>query len=376
MKRGSFLVLTFLALVSASQPALALSASEAQDFLVQNVCVDDSNRALIGVAPGDPRCTRQRDIRQSDRIPYHLVARSQAEPDCSSRRVFRDNLPFERNGTIRAVGAVTIDRHPCAKTDPYIPAYLSVRAIDDAYMFIMGTWTRTKDGGRYGGGVTPFCNTDPNSSERYFRNWVLAKYSDLIADNVGYYVAEKKGAFTGLSRPGDACPAKYPTKYIAFWTRGTFRYGNGMEMDTIVSHPYSQVGKNSFSPGAARQMERTYWTKEFGQTRWENWKREDFFNRKAGMSAIELAEAHFNAKDCSRPFQIQGKLTDDFQLGEVIFRDGYYSQDAMDLKTGENHRWIMVNCQETTGIMTPDDPSGDPFPDFHAGGSQFWDFWK
>ncbi|WP_313737950.1 hypothetical protein [Sphingobium yanoikuyae] len=44
----------------------------------------------------------------------------------------------------------------------------------------------------------------------------------------------------------------------------------------------------------ARQMERTYWTREFGQVRWEEWKRDDYTRSRDGKSASEMAESFFD----------------------------------------------------------------------------------
>lgn len=363
--------------------ALALGAAlparaepvDMRDYMIQDVCLDATGAVMPGVAPGDPRCTEHRDIREGERVPYHLAAAG-VPLRCDARQTFRDNVPFTRNNRERVVGFVTIDRKPCVSGDPWVTAYLSVRWFDDRYAFIMGMWTRGADGGRYGGGVTPTCDADPASSERYYRNWVLADYRNLANGEVGFKVFEKRGQLLDLSRPGDPCPAAYPNRILALWTRGDFTFTNGQKLNAIISHPYSQADQAGLAPGRSGQMERTYWTREFGQTRWENWKREDWVNKKLGKAAPELAEDYFRAEHCSPPYELKGEVTPGLILGPIEQKDGLFTQLATDKATGESHRWYLAGCQETTVIVPPADPAGDPYPSLEAAGERFLDLWK
>ncbi len=360
--------------LGAALPARA-EPVDMRDYMIQDVCLDAAGAIMPGVAPGDPRCTRHRDIREGERVPYHLAPVG-VPVRCDARQTFRDNLPFTRNNRERIVGLVTIDRRPCATSDPWVTAYLSVRWFDERYAFIMGMWTRGADGGRFGGGVTPVCDADPGSSTRYYRNWVLADYRNLANGAVGFGVFEKRGQLLDLSRPGAACPAEYPNRILALWTRGDFTFSNGQRLNAIISHPYSQADNSGLSPGRSGQMERTYWTREFGQTRWENWKREDWVNKKLGKAAPQLAEEYFRPEQCSPPYELKGEVTPGLVLGPIERKGDVYTQLATDKATGESHLWYLAGCQETTVIIPPADPAGDPYPTLKAAGERFLDFWK
>lgn len=339
-----------------------------------NVCLDKHGDVIAGMTPFDPQCTTQRDITETDLVPYHL-SKHLAEPaSCKSRRLIRNNVLLKRSGVERAIGAVLIERETCSREKPPIPAYYSVRWVDDRFAFIMGAWSRGADGGKVGGAVTPVCQEDPWSSSRHFRNWVIAA-DDVKGDEVGYGVFTKRSSFDSLPPLGAACPTDYRSRYLALWTKGTFEFSSGARLEAILSHPYSQADKAGETPGHGAQMERTYWTRELGQSRWENWKRDDYVHRKSNMTAMELAEDSSDAHACSRPMEISGRVTPGMDIGPLEERDGIYSQVVRDLNSGERHRWIMTNCQDMTALVPPRDTGGDPYPSFEPVTSQFWDFW-
>jgi hypothetical protein len=362
-------------IAAASPPAEIDSKFNILDYMIMDVCLDDQGAVIVGMSPADKACVSHRDIKEGDPIPYHLVGVGPATP-CGQRVVLRDNVPWTHGDVTRVVGAVSIQKDSCDKESPLIPAYYSVRWTDSQYAFIMGTWSRGPDGGKISGGATPACADHPESSIRYFRNWVLSQTSSIANGDVGHAVFTKKGAFQGLARPGTPCPADYPARYLALWSRGDFTFSSGQRLNAIVSHPYSQANETGTSPGNGRQMERTYWTREFGQSRWENWKREDFVNKHVGKSAQELADDFFVNGVCSRPFEIAGNVTDGMNISPVEEHNGIYSQVVTDIKNGEHHRWIMVGCQDTTAAVPALSPKGDMYPSTAPVTPVFWDFWK
>jgi hypothetical protein len=344
------------------------------DFLVQDVCLDAAGRIIPGMSPVDPRCTARRNVRSGDLLPYHLTKVIEGGVGCGKRRLIRDNVLWRHNGVDRVVGAVQIEKDACSRSEP-IPAYYSVRWADEKFAFIMGAWSRGQDGGSVGGGLTPECAKAPHTSRRFFRNWVLSSSQVPEVDSVGFGVFEKLGSFHGLPPMDADCPARYPSKYLAIWSRKPFRYSSGHALDTIISHPYSQVDVSGHTPGRGKQMERTYWTKEFGQSRWESWKREDYYGRKAEKSATELAESFNEVGVCSPPASISGMVTPGLKLSPIEQNNGIYSQVATDTRTGESHRWIMANCQDMTETIDPLHSEGDPYPSTEPVTSRFWDYW-
>ncbi|WP_312312380.1 hypothetical protein [Sphingobium yanoikuyae] len=352
------------------------SKPDIEDYLAQDVCLDPRGKVIIGLIPTDARCTSRRNLTSNDKIPYHLTkVLPEGTQICGRRRLIRDNILWSRGGANRVVGAVQIEKDGCQTSAP-IPAYYSVRWYDSDYAFIMGAWSRGQDGGIVGGGLTPQCAKAPSTSRRYFRNWLLSS-SDIPAEGkYGFAIGQKKSSLTSLPALNSACPAEYPSRFLAVWTRGNFKFTSGKTMNAIVSHPYSQVDGSGLSYGRGKQMERTYWTREFGQSRWESWKRDDYFGRKANKSAQELAESFNETGICSKPFELRGNVTKGLKLGPIEFNGGVYSQLATDLTTGESHRWIMAACQDMTATIDPINPGGDPMPDTQPVTPRFWEFWR
>ena len=366
-----------LAPLIAAQPARAAAAPpEIVDFLVQDVCLNDNGNIIVGMIPTDARCKNRRDLTSADRMPYHLTkVVPQNAVDCGARRTIRDNILWQYQGNARVVGAVQIQKDAC-RTEGFIPAYFSVRWYDDQFAFIMGWWSRGKDGGTVGGGISSQCPKGPHSSVRYFRNWLLTSRTVPANGAIGNAVNQKKSSNIGLSPISGPCPDDYPSKVLALWTRGDFTYSSGKRLNTILSHPYSQVDPSGLTPGKARQMERTYWTREFGQVRWEAWKRDDYTRSRDGKSASEMAESFADVGTCSKPFELKSAVTKGLTLGPVEQINGIYSQVATDVRTGEKHRWIMATCQDMTATIAPQDPKGDPMPAVQGITPRYWDFWR
>ncbi|MBD8554470.1 hypothetical protein IFT84_07995 [Rhizobium sp. CFBP 8762] len=360
-------------------PAHANEDADLFDFMVMNVCVDGSDQAIPGLSPISPDCKRQRDIRESDAVPYHLTSFGQDAIKCPGHVTVNDNLPVTRNGVVRVVKTVRVDYQNCRPKNAPVPAYYSVRWFDDQFAFIMGAWSRGKDGGKVGGGITPQCeaagDTSRTTSRRYFRNWVLFDRATAASGKTGFEAFSKASAIHGLPALDSACPAEYRARYLAVWTRGQYTYRSGATLETLISHPYSQSDATGTTPAGGKQMERTYWTREFGQSRWENWKRDDYTNKKSGETAVELAKATFSSGECGKPFAMVSEPTPGITLGPIE-ENGTYSQTLTDRRTGQTHRWYMAGCQDITNVVQPQNKNGDPYPDFSVINPKFWEFWS
>ncbi|MDH2131121.1 hypothetical protein N5J77_08310 [Sphingobium yanoikuyae] len=89
-----------LAPLIAAQPTKAAAAPpEIVDFLVQDVCLNNSGDIIVGMIPTDARCKNRRDLTSADRMPYHLTkVVPQNAVDCGARRTIRDNILWQYRG--------------------------------------------------------------------------------------------------------------------------------------------------------------------------------------------------------------------------------------------------------------------------------------
>lgn len=356
----------------------AAAADDIHDYMTMKACVDQSDRVLVGTTPLDQSCKRTRPLRPGDPMPYHLSNYNPASDRCGARYQIHDNVDFTMNGVTRNVSVVRADYDPCSdRPQGGTPAFYEVHWFDAEYGFMMGSWSRGRtpaDPGRLGANITPRCAARPASSQRYFREWIISTARVPPVGGVGY------GAFSSF-RPPDplpdlsaSCPKRYPGKVLAIWERGMFKYSDGATLDTIVSNPYSQSNDAGTAPGNSRQFERTYWTKLFGQTRWEAWKREDFLNKKTGLTAQALAKATYASGKCSRPFELNARPTPSFSLAPIVDDGSTYSQAATDRATNESHKWYLAECLDLSSPIRVKAEEGDAFPAFDALPKQFWEF--
>ncbi len=343
------------------------------------VCVDAHDAILPGLTPLSEGCTNRRKIREGESIPYHMTAWGDARTPCPINIGTHDNVPVTRNGVTRWLETVMVGYDPCGDTKTPIPAHYEVRMYDGLYGFQLGDWSRGDPGtpGTVGGGVTPQCALGPQTSRRYYYEWPISSVILPAAGQTGYAVFSKVGYSDPLPPITTACPASYPSSWLSIWAHGPFTFTGGDTLDTVVSHPYSQVDSTGTTPGAGAQMERTYWTREFGLSRWEGWKRDDFVNGTTGLTALQLGQATFASGACSKPFDIPSQPTPGMTIGPVT-SNGAYAQVVTDLHTGVRHTWYLGECQDVTDLIIVQKlrPSGfDPFPDMSTIPSQFWDFW-
>lgn len=350
------------------------------DFMVMSVCPDAHNRVIPGLTPMD--CANPRKIRPGENIPYHLSDFFHGDVVCrpghhSPQIDIHDNVPMTYNGVTRTVSAVSVGYDRCEAKPTPSPAYYEVHWVGQ-YAFMMGAWARGPNNGpgSVGGGITPLCAYGPGTSIQYYDFWVLGPGLAPAPGAVGYGTFKTHDYNTGLPPLSAACPTAF-TPYLALWARGDFTFGPrgaaSYTLDTVVSHPYSQAGVTGTTPGDSKQAERTYWTKEFGQTRWEAWKRDDFVNVQTGQTAEQLALAAFAT--CTPPYAFQGEVTPNTLIG-ALNQNGSYNQTVTDQSTGISHVWYMADCLDMTHIAVGINPAGDPAPSGASlGSSAFWNFW-
>jgi hypothetical protein len=327
------------------------------DFLVMDVCVDDRDRIMPALSPADQGCTRRRDIKAGEPIPYHMHNFPRSNGPCKFRlgTISKDHFPVTKNSVTRVVSYYDkgVDRG-CSGVQPNEPSFGkddpneggSVQWYDDKYGFTMGSWSPVASSVFQ----TPSCSSYPDSSRQFFRGWIIAPAQVPSKNEApGYGVFESK-LFKGTAAAAFArCPASY-NRYLATWVRGDFTYRSGLRLDSIVSSHYSRANAAGTSPGASMQMERTYWTREFGLARWEKWAREDWIHPRSGKRVPDLAGAVRLSNSCSKPYDMPEKVSAGLEFGPVS-AEGGYSQIVRDTTTSQQYRWHVTICEDYTNIV-------------------------
>ena len=313
---------------AAAAPVVATAAT-IRDFMIQNVCLDAAGRVLVGVSPidGDPACVAERDLRPGEKLPYH----KQDQPS-----------PFDR---LSAPGGY--QRHDSV---PVATAGLGT-VVEDSFDFGAGAGRRfgVFDRGSDGGDIVVLspdaASIGATRDAGGFKLWVgrcrgrvtaaALRHSWLVATYDAVHAAPLAGhatAWLNATRAvrSSVCPARFNPAYTR-WRVAPFRYraapgqGPPVTLTTLISEHYGGA-----DPATADHVERFYFTRRLGSTRWERWQNA---NGDAAVSAawVRRRAAWFAATGrCSRAPPPQGAPM------------------------------LMIDCREWTHIVPPADPKGDP----------------
>lgn len=316
---------------TAEPRAILGDAATLRDFMIQNVCLDATGAVLRGVAPidGNPGCVAQRDLRPGERLPYHKHDQpfpgQRAELPTGYQR--HDSFPVTTAGFADAVehsfdfGTGEGRRFGVfdAGSDGGDLAILSPGTV------AIGV---TEDGGA---GFQLFVGECQGTVDAAALShaWIVAQYDPARPMPLqGETIARLNDLKTGQQ---DSCPRRFNAAYTA-WRVTPFAYRTGsgqgapLTLTTLLSEHYG-----GGMPATADHVERFYFTRELGGTRWERWQNVKG-NAIAGPEKIaELAAAFTATGRCSAPTPPGGGAT-----------------------------MLLIDCREWTLMAPPADPAGDP----------------
>ena len=313
---------------AAEAPVLA-TPETIHDFLIQNVCLDAGGVVRVGVSPIDSDgCRSQRDLRPGESLPYHKhdhPAPSQREgaPDGYQRH---DSFPVE-TALLGAVVEHSFDFG--AGADRHFGIFDTGSDGGDIAILSPGivSFGATEDGGA---GFQLFVGECEGrvTAAALKASWIVVRFAAQEAAPLeGETVAHLSDLTKGHQ---ETCPARFAAAYTR-WSVKPFRYravpgqGTPVTLTTLVSEHYG--GDN---PATADHVERFYFTRELGSTRWERWQNAGG-NRQLSAERLAAQAAEFaRSGRCSageRP------------VGGAPF--------------------VLIDCREWTRIVPPADPEGD-----------------
>jgi hypothetical protein len=360
------------------------AAARALDFLVENVCVDDGGKVLIGVSPidGDPRCVSQRDLRPGEPLAYH-ERNWPAEGVGENRRGLRgsDSFPV----ATRAMGNIAIHVYDAeggllgVAFDEYDPATQAGGGTIAALSADTISFVATQLGHQnlklfIGKGCEP---GQPVTAAALQDAWVLAPIDQLAS-------VEFPAAMPGPSNPiaggivslpagivdagdGAICPLRRhygttrwslrPVTYRAVYKSGPDKGGH-VRLWTLVAERF---GRGADYLDRALHFERAYFTRELGWTRWEAWISANASYRGASRWASDLSGG-VNQRVLQAHDRIVGR-------GNCGLPDGTAPDSGfgMPAAPADSHGvpradLVIVGCIDVTDIVPPFSRSGDPAP--------------
>ncbi len=315
-------------------PGAAQFASPAilRDFMIQNVCLDAKGAVVEGVSPidGDRRCIAQRDLRPGERLPYH-----------------KDDHPALGAQTTAPLGYQRHDSFPVETA-----AFGTV--VEHSYDFGVGEGRRfgVFDAGKGDGGDITLLSSDaasiaatedggggfqlfvgPNCAGRVDAaaltdSWLIARVASIpSAPLQGQAMAHLDDLRVGRQQ---SCPARLNTAFTRWYVRpmgyrAVEGQGAPITLTTLVSEHYG--GER---PDRADHVERFYFTRELGSTRWERWQNVSGDRRLSAAQVAKMAADLAASSRCSKA---------DMPGGGASF--------------------AMIDCREWTLIVPPASPSGD-----------------
>lgn len=296
--------------------------NDAYDFMVMNVCTDAQGHTVSG---SPFTCKTHRDVMatEASRIPYHPNQVGSAGKFVSRRYMFPlKEIGTDQNG-VKYPLIIGWTQHTESPIFANPNDNISFMTIMDGYASDAGS-----TGGQY---LSINLGADyvnnPTKYEglgRFARSWLffdielaalkspLLLPNDLEQSELDQYVkyttsseqlmAVDRADFEGLIHPD---PKKLRS-YFSIQVRKRFSFGSetrttAKQVDTIVENKYSSTNAAGTSPGDARAMERVYFTRELGETRWEAWKHDISTPFDQLLTSTSAAKKREN---CSRPAQM------------------------------------------------------------------------
>jgi hypothetical protein len=301
-----------------------------RDFMIQNVCLDGAGAVLAGVAPiaGDPRCLAQRDLAPGELLPYHK--HDHPSPDQ------REGAPagYQRHDSVpvETAGFGTVVEHSFdfgAGEGRRFGVFDTGSDGGDIAILSSGmvSFGATEDGG---GGFQLFVGEcrGPVEAAALTHSWIVVGFDPgRPAPLEGETVARLNDLRQGQQ---DTCPSSFNPAFTS-WRAAPFRFraapgqGAPITLTTLISEHYG--GAN---PATADHVERFYFTRELGGTRWERWQNGD---GNAQFSAAKIA-----------------------QQAAWFTKTGRCSSAET---PGGGAPLVLVDCREWTLIEPPSDPTGD-----------------
>jgi hypothetical protein len=301
-----------------------------RDFMIQNVCLDARGAVLAGVSPADdnPACVEQRDLQPGETLPYHKHDHPSPEQRAGAPLGYQrhDSFPVETAG----LGPVVEHSFDFGAGEGRRFGVFD-RGSDGGDITVLSpgraSIAATEDGGR---GFQLFVGEceGPVTPAALTHSWIVVEFDpDRAAPLQGATIARLKDL---TAADQQTCPVRLNAAFTS-WRVASFRYhaapgqDGPLTLPTLISDHYGGARRDT-----ADHVERFYFTRELGSTRWERWQNAGG-NRQ--FSAARIAE-----------------------LAKTLAASGRCSAAE---PPGGGAPLVMVDCREWTRIVPAADPAGD-----------------
>lgn len=245
--------LALFVLAGAAMPATAAVPADPYDFVVQQVCVDGAGRAL----PDDPAaCSRKRLLRVGEAVPFLRV-------DAGHWQALYSYPVTGLGGERRAVATKVFGGADTSGSFGDLGVRSGYDLLEVSRRYVSGIRT-----------------SDPGGGDQIFwRTADCVRTDGWIFFPPGLQPGERgetKSTLKITPGPSTACPAlRNIAPDFTAWERPTepYRYTSGKSLDTIQSMHFA-YGDPADPAHDNDSMEKFFFTREYGFSRWEAWQTE------------------------------------------------------------------------------------------------------
>lgn len=367
--RACFTVAAAVATTLTAAPAV--QAKTFKDFLVMNVCLKSDGTVDKTKIPGKNACT-QRSLNSGEAPYYKLRDYPNTSGSCRVMRSSREmtNMYAWYDGKVRALGYTDmgydpneIPSCPVNDTDPHLHDRANAATEDRASV----RWVETQDGGigflmASGDGndlsymTTPLCDTFPNDSRRFYDGWPLASVAlPTQLDAFEWRFQQTKLDTAEVTPPGEVfgdCPNDFHSGFT-MWALTNYTFKSGITAQTFVSNHYSNQQHQVANPGLSKELERAFFTDEWGFSRYEMWRREDYYGTSATdrQKTKDEAAALYNTGRCGKPYDMPAATTPVMTTGTLV-TTGKYAEKVTNTNDGTSEYWYVINCRDYTWLKS------------------------
>ncbi|MGO4440799.1 hypothetical protein [Rhizobium sp. RAF56] len=340
-------------------PRRPVNAQEAlgdiYDFMVMDVCTEADGR-IVNAVPGERECRHHRNVKPGEIPPYRLGNFAAPAANCRQGSISKLNLPLVRGSNTRIVSTTIRNRSDNCAGDALAGNGASIQWRDNGYGFIMGSYSPVMLSVFESSG----CLEHSDTSERFFRGWVIAPTAVPPLGSTGYGVFESKLLRGAASDHMGPCAIQY-RRALTTWAVTQVTYKSGRRLVSIVSDHFAKVARSQRSQGESQQMEQTYWTREFGLARWEKWARQDWTNPRNKIGAIPLAQALYARDRCGPPVDGTFSFSPEMEVSSAGrgSPDRAYARTIRNPATGETETWLMTLCEDYTNVQSAPDAESE-----------------
>lgn len=232
------------------------TTSTVSDFFIQNVCLDASGNVLAE-SPLSSKCTETRNLRFGEKLPYHKNDLNGTDTNPAALNGYQrsDSFPLNADATTIVqsldfgVGGAVFGR---MDTNDGFNVY------ETKGIYASATATKDAVGGlQYF--ISPACASG-NGNEDAWGVFPTALQGS----------SEKSHLFSiAIGTSQSTCPTAFAQSLTTWeFPSDPLTYTSGVKLVSAISYHYSNA-----TIAASDHLEKFYFTKEYGATRWERWER-------------------------------------------------------------------------------------------------------